>query len=51
MEYLIKGSELILKMIFGSLLTIAFLVFSEVFPIILIKCANKVKEKLNVRDN
>lgn len=51
MEYLIKGSELILKMIFGSLLTIAFFVFSEVFPIILIKCANKVKEKLNVRDN
>ena len=51
MEYLMNGLEFILKMIFGSLLTIAIFAFSEVFPIILIKCANKVKEKLNVRDN
>lgn len=51
MEFLITSLEFILKMIIGSLLTIAFFVFSEVFPIILIKCVNKVKEKLNVRDN
>nr|DAN81553.1 MAG TPA: hypothetical protein [Caudoviricetes sp.] len=51
MEFLMTSLEFILKIIFGSLLTIAFLVFSEVFPIILIKCVNKVKEKLNVRDN
>ena len=51
MEFLMTSLEFILKIIFGSLLTIEFLVFSEVFPIILIKCVNKVKEKLNVRDN
>lgn len=51
MEFSMTSLEFILKMIFGSLLTIAFLVFSEIFPIILIKCVNKVKEKLNVRDS
>lgn len=51
MEFLMTSLEFIALMILGALLTIAFFVFSEVFPIILIKCANKVKEKLNVRDN
>lgn len=51
MECIMDGLELIALMIIGSLLTIAFFVFSEVFPIILMKCVDKVKEKLNVRDN
>lgn len=51
MEFLMTSLELIAIMISCALLTIAFLVFSEVFPIILIKCVEKVKEKLNVRDN
>ena len=51
MTFLMTSLEFVLKMIFGSLLTIAFLVFSEVFPIMLIKCVEKVKEKLNVRDS
>lgn len=51
MIFLMNGLEFIVKMIFGSLLTIAFFVFSEVFPIMLIKCVKKVKEKLNVRDS
>ena len=51
MEYLMDGLELIALMILCAVLTIVFFVFSEVFPIILIKCVNKVKEKLNVRDN
>lgn len=51
MTFLMNALEFIVKMIFGSLLTIAFFVFSEVFPIMLIKCVEKVKEKLNVRDS
>ena len=51
MTFLMTSLEFIFKMIFGSLLTIAFLVFSEVFPIMLIKCVEKVKEKLNVRNS
>lgn len=51
MTFLMTSLEFIFKMIFGSLLTIAFLVFSEVFPIIVIKYVEKVKEKLNVRDS
>lgn len=51
MTFLMNSLEFIVKMIFGSLLTIAFFVFSEVFPIMLIKCVEKVKEKLNVRDS
>lgn len=51
MTFLMNSLEFIAKMIFGSLLTIAFFVFSEVFPIMLIKCVEKVKEKLNVRDS
>ena len=46
MEFLMTSLEFILKIIFGSLLTIAFLVFSEVFPIIVIKYVEKVKEKI-----
>lgn len=51
MTFLMTSLEFVFKMIFGSLLTIAFLVFSEVFPIMLIKCVEKVKEKLDVRDS
>lgn len=51
MTFLMNSLEFIVKMIFGSLLTIAIFAFSEVFPIILMKCVDKVKEKLNVRDN
>lgn len=51
MTFLMNSLEFIAKMIFGSLLTIVFFVFSEVFPIMLIKCVEKVKEKLNVRDS
>lgn len=51
MEYLMNGLEFIALMILWALLTIAFFAFSEVFPIVLKKCVNKLKEKLNVRDN
>lgn len=51
MEYLMNGLEFIALMILWALLTIAIFAFSEVFPIILMKCVDKVKEKLNVRDN
>lgn len=51
MEYLMNGLEFIALMILWALLTIAIFAFSEVFPIVLMKCVDKVKEKLNVRDN
>lgn len=51
MEYLMNGLEFIALMILWALLTIAIFAFSEVLPIILMKCVDKVKEKLNVRDN
>lgn len=51
MEYLMNGIEFIALMILCALLTIANFAFSEVFPIVLKKCVNKLKEKLNVRDN
>lgn len=51
MEYIMDGLEFIVLMIFWALLTIAFFAFSEVFPIVLKKCVDKVKEKLNARDN
>lgn len=51
MEYLMDGLEFIALMILWALFTIAIFAFSEVFPIILMKCVDKVKEKLNVRDN
>lgn len=51
MEYLMNGLEFIALMILWALLTIAIFAFSEVFTIILMKCVDKVKEKLNVRDN
>lgn len=51
MKYLMDGLEFIALMIFWALLTIAFFAFSEVFPIVLKICVNKLKEKLDVRDN
>ena len=51
MEYLMNGLEFIVLMMFCALLTIAIFAFSEVFSIILMKCVDKVKEKLNIRDN
>lgn len=51
MEYIMDGLEFIALMISWALLTIAFFAFSEVFPIVLKKCVNKLKEKLDVRDN
>lgn len=51
MEYLMNGLEFIALMILWALLTIAIFAFSEVFTIILMKCVDKVKKKLNVRDN
>lgn len=51
MEYLMNGIEFITLMMLWALLTIAIFAFSEVFHIILMKCVDKVKEKLNVRDN
>lgn len=51
MEYIMDGLEFIALMIFWAVLTIAFFAFSEVFPIVLKKCVNKLKEKLDVRDN
>lgn len=51
MEYIMDGLEFIALMIFWALLTIAFFAFSEVFPFVLKKCVNKLKEKLDVRDN
>lgn len=51
MTFLMDGLEFIALMILCALLTIANFVFLEVFPIVLKKCVNKLKEKLNVRDN
>ena len=51
MEYIMDGLEFIALMIFWAVLTIAFFAFSEVFPIVLKKSVNKLKEKLDVRDN
>lgn len=51
MEYLMNGLEFIALMILCALLIIANFAFLEVFPIVLKKCVDKVKEKLNVRDN
>lgn len=51
MEYLMNGLEFIALMMLCALLTIANFAFLEVFPIVLKKCVNKLKEKLDVRDN
>ena len=46
MEFLMTTLEFIAIMLSCALLTIAILFFSEVLPIILMKCVDKVKEKL-----